>query len=82
MADSHLKDFCNLYVLKNLIKKHVSWFKNPENPKTIDLTLTNRTRQNNFFFQMIHFALISSNEILEEDLTDSLDYPASRKKIY
>ena len=43
MTDSNLKGFCNLYLLKNLIKKP-SCFKNPENPKTIDLILTNRPR--------------------------------------
>ena len=42
MTDANLKDFCNLYLLKNLIKKPTC-FKNPENPKTIiDLLLTNR----------------------------------------
>ena len=41
MTDSNLKDFCNLYLLKKLIKKPTC-FKNPENPKTIDLILTNR----------------------------------------
>ena len=43
MTDTNLKDFCNLYLLKNLIKKPTC-FKNPENPKTIDLMLTNRPR--------------------------------------
>ena len=43
MTDKNLKDFCNLYLLKNLIKKPTC-FKNPENPKTIDLILTNRPR--------------------------------------
>ena len=43
MTDANLKDFCNLYLLKNLIKKPTC-FKNPENPKTIDLILTNRPR--------------------------------------
>ena len=43
MTDKNLKDFCNLYLLKNLIKKP-RCFKNPENPKTIDLILTNRPR--------------------------------------
>ena len=43
MTDANLKDFCNLYLLKNLIKK-TTCFKNPENPKTIDLILTNRPR--------------------------------------
>ena len=42
-TDANLKDFCNLYLLKNLIKKPTC-FKNPENPKTIDLILTNRPR--------------------------------------
>ena len=43
MTDSNLNDFCNLYLLKNLIKKPTC-FKNSENPKTIDLILTNRPR--------------------------------------
>ena len=43
MTDSNLKDFCNLYLLKNLIKKPTC-FKYPENPKTIDLILTNRPK--------------------------------------
>ena len=44
MTDTNLKDFfCNLYLLKNLIKKH-TYFKNPKNPKTIDLILINRPR--------------------------------------
>ena len=43
MTDTNLNDFCNLYLLKNLIKKPTC-FKNPENPKTIDLILTNRPR--------------------------------------
>ena len=37
------KNFCNLYLLKNSIKKPTC-FKNTENPKTIDLILTNRPR--------------------------------------
>ena len=36
MIDSNLKEFCNLYLLKNLIKKPKS-FKNPKNLKTVDL---------------------------------------------
>ena len=40
MTDSNLKDFYNLYLLKNLIKKPTR-FKSPENPKNIDLILTN-----------------------------------------
>ena len=43
MTDTNLKDFCNLYLLKNLMKKPTC-FKNPENLKTIDLILTNRPR--------------------------------------
>ena len=43
MTDANLKDFCNLYLLKNLIKKPTC-FKNSQNPKTIDLILTNRPR--------------------------------------
>ena len=35
MTDSNLKGFCNLYLLKNLIKKPTN-FKNPKNPQTID----------------------------------------------
>ena len=43
MTDANLKDFCSLYLLKNLIKKPTC-FINPENPKTVDLILTNRPR--------------------------------------
>ena len=43
MTDSSLKEFCNLYSLKNLIKKPTC-FKNPDNLKVIDLLLTNRPR--------------------------------------
>ena len=43
MIDSNLKDFCNLYLLKNLIEKPTC-FEDPENPKTIDLILTNKPR--------------------------------------
>ena len=39
----HIKDFCNQYKLKNLIKVPTS-FKNPDNPKTIDLMLTKSVR--------------------------------------
>ena len=39
MTDANLKDFCNLYLLKNSIKKPTC-FKNPENPKNIYLILT------------------------------------------
>ena len=38
-ANIHIKDFCNLCKLKNLIKV-LTCFKNPNNPKTIDLMLT------------------------------------------
>ena len=43
MTDTNIKDFCNLYLLKGLIEKPPC-FKNPENPKTIHLILTNKTR--------------------------------------
>ena len=39
-ANIHIKDFCNLYKLKNLIKV-LTCFRNPINPKTIDLMLMN-----------------------------------------
>ena len=42
-ANIHIKDFCNLYKLKKLIKVPAC-FKNPHNPKTIDLMLTNSVR--------------------------------------
>ena len=38
-----LKEFCDLYNLKTLIKESTC-FKNPENPTCIDLTLTNSYR--------------------------------------
>ena len=42
-ANIHIKDFCNLYKLKNLIKVPTC-FQNPDNPKAIDLMLTNSVR--------------------------------------
>ena len=42
-ANIHIKDFCNLYKLKDLIKV-LACFKNPDNPNTIDLMLTNSVR--------------------------------------
>ena len=42
-ANIHIKDFCNLYNLKNLIKVPTC-FKNPGHSKTIDLMLTNSVR--------------------------------------
>ena len=130
MADANLKDFCNLYLLKNLIKKPTC-FQNLENPKTTDLILTNRPRSfcnsdtletelsdfhkltvtvlKTFFkkqspklISQLNFKIfsndsfrtdlineISSNDILEGDLTGfldackkSLDYQAPRKKKY
>ena len=42
MTDPSLKEFCNSYSLQNLIKK--TGFKNPGNPKVIDLLLTNRPK--------------------------------------
>ena len=42
-ANTDTKDFCNLFKLKNLIKVP-SCFKSLDNPKTIDLMLTNSVR--------------------------------------
>ena len=42
-ANIHIKDFCNLYKLKNLIKVPTC-FKDPDNPKAINLMLTNSVR--------------------------------------
>ena len=39
----HIIDFCNLYMLENLIKTPTC-FKNLDDPKTIDLMLTNSAR--------------------------------------
>ena len=39
----HIKDFCNVYRLKNLMKVPIC-FKNPDSPKTTDLMLTNSVR--------------------------------------
>ena len=44
MTVPSLKKFCNLYSLKNVIKKQISSFKNPDNQKVIDLLLTNKPR--------------------------------------
>ena len=52
-ANIHIKDFCNLYKLKDLIKV-LACFKNPDNPNTIDLMLTNSVRgfPNSFVLEM------------------------------
>ena len=42
-SDATIKDFCDIYSFKNLIK-NVTCFKNPDKPKSIDLMLTNRNR--------------------------------------
>ena len=43
VPDMSMKDFCDIYSFKNLIKE-ATCFKNPTNPKCIDLMLTNRHR--------------------------------------
>ena len=43
VSDMFMKDFCNIYSFKNLIKEPTC-FKNPTNPKCIDFMLTNRHR--------------------------------------
>ena len=43
MTDPSLKKFCKLYSLKNVMKKPTC-FKNPDNPKVIDLLLTSKPR--------------------------------------
>ena len=43
MENINLKDFCDLYNFKNLIKEPTC-FKNPVNPTCIDLMLTNSYR--------------------------------------
>ena len=40
-SDTTIKDFCDIYSFKNLIKDATS-FKNSDKPKSIDLMLTNR----------------------------------------
>ena len=42
-SDTTVKDFCDIYSFKNLIKD-VTCFKNPDKPKCIDLMLINRNR--------------------------------------
>ena len=42
-SDSTIKDFCDIYSFKNLIKD-ATCFKNHDKPKCIDLMLTNRNR--------------------------------------
>ena len=41
MSEMRMKDFCDLYDLENLIEEP-KCFKNPNNPSSIDLMLTNR----------------------------------------
>ena len=42
-SDTSVKDFCNIYSFKHLIKEPTC-YKNPINPKCIDLMLNNRQR--------------------------------------
>ena len=42
-SDTTIKDFCDMYSFKNLIKD-AACFKNADKPKCIDLMLTNRNR--------------------------------------
>ena len=42
-SDTTIKDFCDIYSFKNLIKD-ATCFKNPDKPNCIDLMLTNRNR--------------------------------------
>ena len=41
VSEKEMKDFCELYDLENLIKKPTC-YKNPRNPSSIDVMLTNR----------------------------------------
>ena len=52
LSDMTKKDFCDIYGFKNLIKEPTC-FKNPTNPKCIDLMLTNKHRsfQNSFVIE-------------------------------
>ena len=43
VSDKAMLDFCESYNLKGLIKQP-TYFKNPENPSSIDLLLANRPR--------------------------------------
>ena len=46
IEDSFMKNFCENYVLRSLVKKPTC-FKNPENPNCIDLILTKKLRSFN-----------------------------------
>ena len=43
MSETSMIDFCDTHNLNNLIKEHTC-YKNPDNPSTIDLILTNRPK--------------------------------------
>ena len=40
MEEQQIKDFCDSYSLKSLIRQ-TAWYKSPSNPTCIDLILTN-----------------------------------------
>ena len=42
-SNNSVKDFCDVYGFQHLIKES-GWYKNPNNPKCIDLMLTNKKR--------------------------------------
>ena len=69
MSEMHMKDFCDLYDLGNLIKEPTC-FKNPNNPSSIDLMLTNR--KSNF----------CNSRTLETGLSDCHKMTVSVQKMY
>ena len=53
-ADTAVSDFCEIYILKNIIRVFKkTCFKNPNNPSSIDLIITNRPKsfQNSMFIE-------------------------------
>ena len=57
-TDTTIKDFCDIYSFKNLIKD-ATCFENPDKPYFIDLMLTNRNRGFQNYYELTQDCLIS-----------------------
>ena len=73
ISDTALKNFCNLYKLRDLIRE-LTCFKNPGKPSCVDLFLTNCSRS----FQNTQVIEIGFSDFLKMNLTVSKIYLQSK----
>ena len=68
-GDTCVKDFCDIYSFKRLIKKSAS-YKNPNNPKCIDFMLMNLMSMyffdSNVFYNIYKLSLISTGQYINQ----------------